>query len=60
MDIDHMLSRKQKMEIIKKKIRDLNKRGFNYDQISRALKVSKTTIVFALLKGRKKKIESII
>lgn len=55
MDLNRMLSTKQKTEIVHKKIRDLVKRGFSYDQIVRALNVSKTTIVFALYKAKKKK-----
>lgn len=44
---------KDKKSILDKKIRDLSKLGYAYEEISRLLNVSKTTVFYAI-KGRKK------
>ena len=47
------IPRKEAMPILHKKIRDLYKVGYSYDEISDMLDVSKTTISFAV-NGRAK------
>ena len=51
-DLTKKVPEKDIKSLLEKKIRDLNKIGYNYREISELLRVSKTTVFYAL-KGRK-------
>ena len=48
------IPRKEAKEILYKKIRDLSKLNYSYEEICKMLDISKTTVFFAI-RGRSKK-----